>query len=94
MGQNIGQTHSLVATGAAELGFVAFSAVTSPRNSIEGSFWEVPPALFSPIRQDAILLLQGEDNPAAEAFLEFLASPSAAAVIEAYGYALAGDDAA
>jgi molybdate transport system substrate-binding protein len=94
MGQNVGQTHSLVATGAAELGFVAFSAVTSPRSPIEGSLWEVPPALFSPIRQDAILLLPGADNPAAAAFLAFLASPEALAVIEAYGYALADDDAA
>ena len=94
MGQNIGQTHSMVATGAAELGFVAVSAVMSPRNPTEGSVWEVPQALFSPIRQDAILLLPGDDDLAAAAFLEFLSSPKAAAVIEAFGYALAGDDAA
>ena len=94
MGQNIGQTHSMVATGAAELGFVALSAVMSPRNPTEGSAWEVPQELFSPIRQDAILLRPGEGNPAAAAFLEFLASPKVAAVIEAYGYALAGDDTA
>ena len=94
MGQNIGQTHSMVATAAAELGFVAFSAVMSPNRPTEGSSWEVPQELFSPIRQDAILLLPGEANPAAAAFLAFLASPKAAAVIEAYGYALAGDDTA
>ncbi len=94
MGQNIGQTHSLVATGAAELGFVALSAVMSPRNPTAGSVWEVPQALFSPIRQDAVLLLPGADNPGAAAFLEFLASPKAAVVIETYGYALAGDDTA
>jgi molybdenum ABC transporter molybdate-binding protein len=75
MGQNIGQTHSLVATGAAELGFVALSAVMSPRSPTEGSYWEVPQELFSAIRQDAILLQPGADNPAATAFLEFLMSP-------------------
>lgn len=94
MGQNIGQAHSMVASGAAELGFVALSAVMSPNRPTEGSAWEVPQELFSPIRQDAILLLPGEDNPAAAAFLAFLASPKAAAIIEAYGYALAGDDTA
>jgi molybdate transport system substrate-binding protein len=94
MGQNVGQTHSMVATGAAELGFVALSAVMSPRNPTEGSVWEVPQELFSPIRQDAILLQPGEGNPAAAAFLEFLTSPEAITIIEAYGYALGGDDTA
>ncbi len=94
MGQNIGQTHSMVATGAAELGFVALAAVMSPRNPTEGSLWEVPQELFSAIRQDAILLQPGAESAAAAAFLEFLASPQATAIIEAYGYALASDDAA
>lgn len=88
MGQNIGQTHSMVATGAAELGFVALSAVQSPRAPAEGSRWDVPQDLFAPIRQDAILLNPGEDNAAADAFLEFLKSDEARAVIESYGYGL------
>jgi len=88
MGQNIGQTHSMVATGAAELGFVALSAVLSPRAQNPGSRWDVPNDLFTPIRQDAVLLLHGADNPAARAFLDFLRTPEAATVIEALGYAV------
>lgn len=87
MGQNVGQTHSLVATGAAELGFVALAAVQSPRAAAAGSSWDVPPDLFAPILQDALLLQRGADNEAARAFLAFLRSPEAAQVIEAFGYA-------
>jgi molybdate transport system substrate-binding protein len=90
MGQNIGQTHSLVASGAAELGLVALSAVLSPRNAITGSRWDVPQVMFAPIRQDAVLLDHGADNAAARAFLEFLRGPEAAGVIAAFGYGAGG----
>ena len=86
MGQNIGQTFSLVSTGAAEVGFVALSAVRAPGKEPTGSHWQVPQEMFTPIRQDAVLLKAGEANPAAAAFLEFLKSPEAAEVIAAYGY--------
>ena len=86
MGQNVGQTNSLVASGAAELGFVALSAVLSPRVQDKGSRWDVPQDLFQPIRQDAVLLNAGADNVAAQSFLEFLRGPDAAAVIDAFGY--------
>lgn len=90
MGQNIGQTHSLVATGNAQLGFVALSAVMSPRAEAGGSQWKVPQALYSPIRQDAILLNPGAENEAARAFLAFLSSPEARVIIARYGYGLEG----
>jgi molybdate transport system substrate-binding protein len=90
MGQNVGQTHSLVATGAAELGFVALSAVLSPRAQIGGSRWDVPQDLFAPIRQDAVLLNPGADNAAARDFLAYLRTSGAAEVIAAFGYSTGG----
>lgn len=89
MGQNIGQTHSMVVTGAAEVGFVALSAVLSPRARSEGSRWDVPQEMFEPIRQDAVLLNAGADNAAAQAFLNFLRTPEAAVVIDSFGYGTA-----
>lgn len=86
MGQNIGQTHSMVATGNAPLGFVALSAVLSPRATVRGSRWDVPQELFTPIRQDAILLKAGSENEAALAFLDFLRTPQSREIIERYGY--------
>jgi molybdate transport system substrate-binding protein len=88
MGQNIGQTHSMVATGAAELGFVALSAVQRPGVAPSGSRWLVPQALYAPLQQDAVLLRHGAANPAARAWLAFLRTPAAQQVIEAHGYGL------
>lgn len=86
MGQNIGQTHSMVATGNAQLGFVALSAVLSPRAPMQGSRWDVPQELFTPIRQDAVLLRAARGNEAARAFLQFLKSAEARHVIDQFGY--------
>lgn len=86
MGQNIGQTHAMVASGAAEVGFVALSAVIGPDATAGGSRWKVPQTLYAPIRQDAVILDHGRDNAAARAFMAFLRSPDAAAIIAAHGY--------
>jgi molybdate transport system substrate-binding protein len=86
MGENVGQAHALVATGNAELGFVALSYVLSPRNEKPGSHWAVPQELYQPIRQDAVLLVRAVDNVAARAFLEYLKSDAARSVIERFGY--------
>ena len=88
MGQNIGQTHAMVATGAAELGFVALSAVQRPGVAATGSAWVVPKALFTPLQQDAALLRHGAGNAAARAFLAYLRTPAARQLIEAHGYGL------
>ena len=88
MGQNIGQAYSMVATGNAQLGFVALSAVLSPREKSKGSRWDVPQNLFTPIRQDAVLLNAGARNKAAIAFMKFLKTPDVRAVIERYGYGI------
>lgn len=88
MGETVGQAYALVASGNAELGFVALSYVLSPRNKKPGSRWDVPPGLHAPINQDAVLLSRAAGNPAARAFLAFLRSAEAKAVIESYGYAV------
>jgi molybdate transport system substrate-binding protein len=87
-GSNVSQTRQFVASGNAELGFVALSQVYKDGKIDGGSAWRVPAELHAPIRQDAVLLAQGRDNPAARALLDYLKGPKAAAVIGAYGYDL------
>jgi molybdate transport system substrate-binding protein len=82
-GSSITQAYQFVATGAAELGFVALSQVI---NEPGGSRWLVPATLHAPIDQQAILLFAGQKNPAAKAFLAFLKGPQAVAIIKRYGY--------
>lgn len=84
--ESIAQAYQFVATGNAELGFVALSQVAVPGKPVTGSYWLVPPTLYGEIRQDAVLLKTGEKNPAAAALLAYLKSPAAQAVIQSYGY--------
>jgi molybdate transport system substrate-binding protein len=51
-----------------------------------GSRWLVPAADHTPIDQQAVLLKAGQNNAAARAFLAFLRSPEARAIIRRYGY--------
>ena len=84
VGANISQAFQFVDSGNAELGFVALSQLMG---RTEGSRWLVPQELYRPIRQDAVLLNKGANNPAAVGFLQFLKGPEAHAIIERYGYA-------
>lgn len=87
MGQNIGQTFSLVDTGAAEMGFVATSALLVPGDEPKkGSRYDVPQEMFKPIEQDAILLKPGEGNAAAKAFMDFLKGEKAKSIAQSFGY--------
>nr|WP_224786367.1 molybdate ABC transporter substrate-binding protein [Pseudomonas fluorescens] len=85
-GQNITQAFQFVSTGNAELGFVALSQIYKDGKVENGSAWIVPSSLHDPIRQDAVILNKGKDNPAAKAFIDYLKGPKATAVIKSYGY--------
>lgn len=87
-GDNITQAFQFVASGNAELGFVALSQVAAPDKPAPGSWWVLPESLYTPIRQDATLLKPGEGKAAATALLAYLRSDAARAVIRAYGYGL------
>jgi molybdate transport system substrate-binding protein len=87
-GENINQTFQFVATGNAEVGFVALSQVMDPRLKIQGSRWIVPEHLYDAINQDAVLLTCSQSQPAAKALLQFLKSDAAGKMIQSYGYGL------
>ena len=88
-GNNIAQAFQFVASGNAELGFVALSELAGREG---GSRWVVPDADHAPIRQDAVLLKGGSGEATARAFLAFLKGPEAARIIARYGYATGGAD--
>lgn len=82
-GSSIAQAFQFTSTGAAQLGFVALSQVIASKR---GSHWVVPAHLHAPIDQQAVLLKTGSRNPAAIAFLRYLKSRPALAIIRRYGY--------
>ncbi|MFI7868347.1 molybdate ABC transporter substrate-binding protein [Ectopseudomonas khazarica] len=87
-GQNITQAHQFVSSGNAELGFVALSQVYKDGKISSGSAWIVPGDMYEPIKQDAVILKPGANNPAASALVDYLKGPEAARIIESFGYTL------
>jgi molybdate transport system substrate-binding protein len=85
-GESIGQAFSFVFTGNADVGFVALSQVLQGGRLRSGSMWLVPQNLYSPIRQDAVLLQRGAQNEAALALMRLLQSPDIKDLIRSYGY--------
>ena len=87
-GENISQALQFVATGNADLGFVALSQVFKEGKLNSGSAWIVPSGYHEPIHQDAAILAKGRDNAAATALLTYLKGDKAKAVIRSFGYDL------
>ncbi len=85
--ENITQAYQFISSGNAELGFVALSQVLKD-GKIEGSSWLVPANLYSPIRQDAVVLDKGKGQPAVDALMKFLKGDKAKAIIKSFGYEL------
>jgi molybdate transport system substrate-binding protein len=86
---NIAQAYQFVATQNAKLGFVALSQITDNSTLREGSVWLVPPNLYRPIQQDAVLLKRGKYNPGAIDWMEFLKTDKAQNIIRSWSYDIA-----
>ncbi len=84
-GENIGQAYALVASGNADLGFIARSQVVQ-RGGARDAGWVVPASHHAPIRQELVLLSRAAGNAGAQAFVTWLASDAARATIRAAGY--------
>lgn len=87
-GDSIGQAFQFVMTENAELGFVALSQIWMDGRISQGSAWVVPQNLYTPLKQDAVLLQIGRDNEAALALLKYLKGVRAQTIIRSYGYSL------
>lgn len=85
-GHNIGQTYQYVSSETVTCGFVALSQVYQNGKLTEGSAWVVPASLHRHLKQDAVLLKQGENSAAAQSLLTFLQSEAAKKTIRSFGY--------
>ncbi|KFB08211.1 molybdate ABC transporter substrate-binding protein [Nitratireductor basaltis] len=86
-GNSVAQTFQFVASGNAGAGMVALSQL---HDQPIATYWPVPSNLHDPIIQDAVLLTPAADNAAALAFLTFLKSAEARAIITDFGYETGG----
>jgi len=95
-GENIAQTWQFIVSGNAELGLIAKSQLILSGRENDGSYWNIPPTLYAPIEQMAVIITpslptgaafeENDKTAAAKAFMHFLRSNEAQAVMHQHGY--------
>ena len=83
---NVAQAFAITVVGHVAAGFVAAAQV--PKEARESAVWPVPTDAYPPIYQDAILTPAGVDDPTAKAFLSYLLSDAAQALLIEAGFAV------
>jgi molybdate transport system substrate-binding protein len=84
-GENISQAAQFVQSGNAQAGIVAMSLAVSPAMR-DGKQWAVPAEMHPPIEQAAIILKAAKNKDAAQAFLDFVKSPTGRSTLAKYGF--------
>jgi molybdate transport system substrate-binding protein len=86
IGENISQTAQFASTGAADIGIIALSLALSPQLQKEGKYWLIPEASHQPLKQGYVLLRHAKGNEGAQKFAAFIASATARAILEYFGF--------
>lgn len=86
LGENISQAAQFVASGNADVGILALSLAVASALSSEGRFWEIPLYSYPRLEQAVVVLKSAKDVAAARAFLAYLKTPPAAAILRRYGF--------
>jgi molybdate transport system substrate-binding protein len=87
-GENIAQTAQFVQSGNVDAGIVALSLVKAPKMAGVGRYTPIAEDQYPRLEQGGVITAHGKDNPAARAYIEFLRSPAARAVLDKYGFLL------
>jgi molybdate transport system substrate-binding protein len=86
-GENISQAAQFVTTGAADAGIVALSLALSPAMEKQnGKYYLIPENAHSPLEQGFVLVKNSRRNSHAIAFKDFMLTPTAAEILESYGF--------
>ena len=88
IGESISQVLQFVASGNAQVGFIARAQMRAPSLPDATCTWPVPASLHAPIEHQAILLRRGRDSDGARHFLQFLRSDAGRVIIARHGYRL------
>jgi molybdate transport system substrate-binding protein len=90
-GENIAQAAQFVASGNAQAGILALSLALSPPMRA-GKRWEIPPNMYPPIEQGAVILRNSKYKEDARTFLAFLKTTAARKILDSYGFRLPTTD--
>jgi len=90
LGENISQAAEFVESGNADAGILALSLVVSPAMKDKGRAWNIPENLYAPIEQGAVAVRAAANPQGARQFLDYIKLDATVALLERYGFALAG----
>ena len=85
-GENVAQTYQFIATQNVDLGFVSLSQIIGDGKVKNASSWLIPPSMYEPILQDAVILKSSEAIEATRELMLFMRSSYVRNTIEEYGY--------
>jgi molybdate transport system substrate-binding protein len=91
LGENISQAAQFVQSGNADAGILALSVALAPALSSIGAYVEIGPALYSPIRQGAVVLRGARNQTTARAFLDFMKRPATLTLLADFGFSVRRD---
>ncbi|MGH9671528.1 MAG: molybdate ABC transporter substrate-binding protein [Terriglobales bacterium] len=86
LGENISQAAQFVASGNADVGILALSLAVVSALSGQGRYWEIPADSYPRLEQALVILKSAPDPRPARAFLTYLKTPAAAAILRRYGF--------
>jgi molybdate transport system substrate-binding protein len=90
-GEDIAHTAQFARTGNAEVGIIALALALSPEFASKGSYSLIPDTLHAPLEQGYIVTRRAHANPLARRFADTMASATARAVMNRYGFILPGE---
>lgn len=86
-GENISQAAQFVQLGAADIGIVALSLALSPNMKQRGGmFYLIPEESHQRLEQGYVILKQAVNKKSALQFYDFIASPTAIAILRYFGF--------
>jgi molybdate transport system substrate-binding protein len=88
LGENISQAAQFVESGNAQAGFVALAHAIAPAMQGKGRYWIVPAEAYPPLYQGVVLVSHSPHRQEAAAFLEYMKTSEATAVLQRYGFTL------
>jgi molybdate transport system substrate-binding protein len=86
LGENVAQAAQFVQSGNAGAGIIPLSLAKSAPLAAAGDYAAIPPSLYPPIEQAAVVLRTSRNTAAARAFLEYLQRRDVIAMLNEAGF--------
>ena len=86
--ENVAQAAQLVLSGNADVALIGHALALGAALKAAGHFVDVPASMHPPIAQSAGIIAASRNKENARAFIDYLKSPAATAVLQSYGFSV------